>query len=396
MALLVVGCSNRFEVDQAQRRPDAAVETFPPSPICRHEPHEVGAVASGADGQPAAALVRWREQALLVRVDPTAADAPARVVIASIATGGTISQEGVTTDTGEAGAVSGLSVVAAGGGLHAAITRDDGRVDLLALSIDGASEHPPRSLRLGAKRPARLLWHRGAPLLEVDGAVHRPGGAAGDASGDAGVDGSVEGSGDEGGSDGGDAGAAPLPGALQRVVVAGEALGWLHGDDTGLWLSHRGAGSDQVRTVRVGRDGEATMHLLWAGDRYLVGDGAISSISRYVIPEGRRRRAGSPLSLGGRFVVPGPPSVVAHTAWDNAGPRHVGVAQTLGSRHIRFLNLALAGQVLDAETHLRTERDVAGLLVQWDGRGYVLAWSEADGERRGRLSVTRFSCPDDE
>ena len=103
------------------------------------------------------------------------------------------------------------------------------------------------------------------------------------------------------------------------------------------------------------------------------------------------------LGLGGRFVVPGPAGEVAHAAWDNSGPRHVGIAQTLGARHIRFLNVALAGQVLDAETHVRTPRDITSLQVLWDGRGYLVAWSTAaEGEGMAALTVTRFSCPDDE
>jgi hypothetical protein len=74
----------------------------------------------------------------------------------------------------------------------------------------------------------------------------------------------------------------------------------------------------------------------------------------------------------------------------------VGVAQTLGARRVRFLNLALAGQVLDAEVHLHTEADVTGLLVAWDGQGYVVAWSESAGDREVELHLTRFSCADDE
>lgn len=386
------GCSDRFAVEEGERRPDAVVETFPPAPVCTYVVREIPPVAADAAGRPLADLVRWRDGALLVRVEPGAEDAPTVVAIDRIARSGERSQEGRATETGAPDhRVVGLSAVAGGGRVHVALTREGGRVDLLSLSIDGATE-AARTVAVAGESPARLLWLGDGPLIEAGGAVLRPDDGTSDAEtpSPAGADGGVE------VRDGGGPGpAAPgLPSVVRTVVVAGDGLGWVHGDQTGLWLSHQGPGDEPLRMTRVATDPEARVELLWAGDRYLLADGTITEIGRYVLPRDGGGESGG-LSLGGRFVVPRPPVAVAHAAWDSAGPRHVGVAQTLGPRHIRFLDVALVGQLLDAEIHIHPEGDVTSLDVLWDGHGYVLLWGEAREGGAPRATLVRFSCPDD-
>ncbi len=396
--LVAAGCSDRFAVEEGARRPESVVETYPPAPVCTHEPREVPNVGVTASGRPLADIVRWRDGALLVRAEPVAAGAPAALVIDRIGRTGALTPEGRTSETGEPADLLGLSAIAGAGRIHVAISRAGGRVDLLSLSLDGATEAPPRSLPSPGAEPSRIQWLGDGPLLVSGGTVVRVDGGASAEGASTSPDGGARDA--EPGAGSPDAGrptgraALALPRGVRDIVVAGDGIGWIHGDEAGLWLSHQGPEGEPLRTVRVATDPDATVALLWAGDRYLLADRTLSSLARYVFPQAATGEPAT-LALGGRFVVPRPEVDVAHAAWDSSGPRHVGVAQTLGPRHIRFVDVALAGQLLDAEIHQRTEGDITSLDLAWDGRGFVLLWGEAGEGGRPRTMLTRFSCPDD-
>jgi len=137
--------------------------------------------------------------------------------------------------------------------------------------------------------------------------------------------------------------------------------------------------------------------LLWAGDRYLVGYGSGADFARYVVV---RSTTGSHdlnkrLNLGGRISLPRRPGKVNPWAWDSVGPLHIGLAQVMGNRNIRFVNVALAGQAIDAAAYFQRNHDVLSVDVLWDGAGYVMAWTEREEPLRTQLFLTRFSCPNE-
>lgn len=375
--LLATACTPRLEIAQGDERPDAAVVPLPPHPACEHEVQEVGELIVAEGGRPPADLVRWNRGALLVRAHTSGGST--KVTIDRISRQGSLERTGQSTETGAPGPVLALEAIAAGGSLLVALTRPEGRVDVLSLELDGTTASPPRSLATGRTGQAKILVYRNAPLIELGGSLIRADGSTltldrGEA----------------------DAGPPPLP-EVSEAVVAGETLGWLRVEGEQVWLDHWLIDDTEIISARIAMVSRGRIDLLWAGDRYLVGDGGGSDVARYVVhrPRGVREGRTTDLMLGGRSSLPRPRREVSLWAWDNAGPLHYGLAQVVSERTLRFVNVALSGQALDAPIYFRRERDITWADVVWDGSGYTVIWSERGDERTRGVYLVRFSCPDE-
>lgn len=398
-AAVFAGCPQPITVEQADLLPDAAVATTPPRMFCEYEVREVAAAPSGVEGELTAQLVRSREGGLLVRLE-AAGDGPATMVVASVARDGSLTEVGRTDETGEPAEVIGLDALWGGGHLMVALTRAAGRIDLLTLDAEGETAAPITSLQGSAEHEAELLWLSGRPLiwtgeqlLGADGEPFELTTLVEASSGDAGVDGGM--AGQDAGLDGGVATPRELPEGIVKVVVADETLGWLHRSDEGYSLEHFHRETGEVLSERVLAPGERDIRLIWASDRYVVGDSRGADIARYVVNRGLGRSSPMQIRLGGRMALPRPSPPPRRSSWDNSGPLHVGLAQLVAPRQIRFVNVSLGGQVFDSEALITRERDVARLQVLWDGHGYVLLWAESDTEETHQLQLARFSCPDE-
>ncbi len=403
IALLVAGCPAPIEVAPADFRPDAAVAPMPPRPLCDHEPRELGAIKTSGDVL-FAELVRLEDKTLLVRCETPSDEGQVKLRVLTMDRNGAFTPAGEVTDTGDPGQLSGMDATVGGGNLLVSLTRPGGHVDVLTLGPDGTVKALRQSIKLGADArlegfsKASMLWFRGAPMIAAGNALVRLDGSpvqivvprsAGDGGpGDAGST--------DGGADGGIIGTVEIPERIVQFVVAGHTLGWLRQEADGLWLDHVLEDLGQVISIQVASPSHGDVRVIWAGDRYVVGDSAGAEIARYIVarPRGRSRAGDRMLKLGGRMTLPRPIGDVEWTAWENTGARHLGLVQRLGPRHLRFLNVALSGLVLDAAIHLRRDRDVVAAQVIWDGRAYVVLWGERHNDTI-QLFSTRFSCPDE-
>jgi hypothetical protein len=301
------------------------------------------------------------------------------VTLDQITRQGALERSGETSETGASGAVLGLDAVAGGGSIILSLTRPDGRVDLLSLSPTGETAAPVRTIETGGSGLARVLYFQNNPLIEMQGNLFGSDGSGFNpihAQPDAGV---VE------------------PPAFRNVVVSESTLGWIRYNDDGIWLDHYLESSQKILSAQIAEPGDRQIELLWAGDRYLVGDRNGTDIARYVVNQAKRGQAAetSRLYLSGRFDIPSPPANAPVWAWDNSGPAHFGLGQVIRDRTIRFINIALAGQVLDAPISLVRERNISFIDVVWDGSGYIMIWTEATSDTAAELFLTRFSCPDE-
>ncbi len=398
---LLAACAPPMEIAESDLRTTAVVAPIPPPALCKNEPRELGGVPVDPQGNVAARLVRSEKSAILLRVLPGANDAPAKLQIDSISRSGEATKIGETTETGRPGKLLGLDVVVGGGHLQVALTRPEGRVDVLCLENDGTTVTPPRTLELPGVLSASLLWHGGAALLFADGALLNLDGtphallspSSPDTSADAGA--SNNSLADEG--DGRPQPTPTLPSGVRQIVSADETLGWLRVDDEGWHLDHLLLEKRTIITVPVAPASHEDVRLLWASDRYIVGDSDGADIARFIIatPRGRNHEGRQFLRLGGRMNLPRGHLPPAWSAWDGAGARHIGIAQPLAARHLRFVNVALGGLVFDPEAHIRRDRDLTRAQVLWDGRGYILLWGERESDNVHQLVLTRFSCPDE-
>lgn len=379
VATLALGCPQTIEIEVLDRRPDAAVVRLPLRGACTHEVREVGSVVVAKQGSVPAVLVRGRNDAYLVRTEPASGDDASTLTIDRVTRDGNLERAGTTTKTGAAGDVLGMDTAVGGESLLVALTRPAGRIDLLTLGFDGADSEPAQTIESGREGRAEVHWFRGVPLVTISGsALHADGSSFQLAAGQ---------------PDGG----AAVPSDFETLVTAGKTLGWLRRSDEGYWLEHYLDGDTGVLSLKVSPSPAGSPDVLWAGDRYLIGDPPHADIGRYIIARTRRgKSAGTThLRLGGRIVLPRPRGEVTQWSWDSAGPAHLGLAQVLGTRYLQFVNVALAGQVLDAAVQYRRERDILSTDVVWDGSGYVLAWSEREDEGRAALYLARFTCPDE-
>lgn len=406
---LISGCPQPIEVAQSDLLPDAAVFPYVKQPACSHEPHDVAKLAH-IDLGLLARVVRTDSGVLVVRAEKGSDQGAAKLVLETVSRRGELSKAGTFDDTGEPGPVLGLDAVIGGGHLLVAITRPDGRVEVVTLGTDGQSKAPLQTLKIETGHRAAVLWFDGAPLVVAGGELQRPDGAqpqfveVSSTGADAGEAGPLA---DGGGEVGApteaptDAGAAittlEIPDGITSVVASGESVGWLRSDDQGVWLEHVVRNQGKVLSTKVAAAGHDDVRVIWAGDRYLVGDSKGADLARLVVahPRARSKRHLVYFDLGGRMALPRPPTGVAWTAWDNAGARHIGLAQLIAPRHLRFINAALRGTALDGTIYIRRERDIVSADIAWDGHGYVLIWAERIDDDTDQLVATRFSCPDE-
>lgn len=411
LAPLMSGCPQPIDVAQSDLLPDAAVTPYVKRPACSHSPRDV-AKLEHVDGGLLARIVRSESGVLVVRAEKGTDQGASKLILETVSRQGVFEKAGTSDDTGEPGPVLGLDAVIGGGNVIVVLTRSEGRVDLLTLGTDGQTKAPRQSLTTKTGHRAEVVWFDNAPLVSVGGELLRPDGAQpqlievptpGSGASDGGPTDGGTGEGDSGASTEApqDAGTGvttlEIPQGIQSVVASGDTVGWLRSDEQGLWLEHVVRAQGKVLSTKVAPADHSDVRLLWAGDRYLVGDSAGADLGRYVVahPRARSKRHLLYLDLGGRMVIPRPPTGVAWTAWDNAGARHIGFAQLLEPRHLRFVNVALRGTALDGAIHIRRERDVIAADVAWDGHGYVVIWAERIDDATDQLVSTRFSCPDE-
>jgi len=381
LSVLLSGCPQTIEVEESARRPDAAVVTLPPRMACTHEIREVGSLTVEDEGAAPVDLVRWREGALMVRTEPAKQGAAAGLKIDRVGRNGALEGSGTTSKTGPAGPILALDALVARESLLVALTRSEGRIDVLTLGVDGSETAPVKTIESGREGAARILWFRGVPLVAVAGTIlHTDGSSFQLAAGQP------------------DAGVRSVPPEFLQVVTAGKTLGWLRRAESGYRLEHYHDDETGVLSLEIAAPSSSAPRMHWAGDRYLVGDPPRADIGRYIVARARQGKGGgaTQLRLGGRIALPHPRGQVSSWSWNSAGPAHLGLAQVMGTRHLQFVNVALAGQVLDAAVQLRRERDILSTHVAWDGSGYVLAWSEREEGTGAQLLLTRFTCPDDD